>query len=570
MLKMKNPDVVVPTVYRVGGTEIIPQAPSVSPDQQQIPAVWAPAASPSTGQTRHYAAGYRPAYAPRDGYQPAYIKSQTCMSVPVPKHAMVEEEAACQHEEDRATTPRPVERTLSFEEFEQQNPFADPVPMIAPIETVATERSLVSSFNASFEDRMKEARGGSPLAEAAEREKSLLEGFLDPPKDKSEEVSGEQETRESLPQTPSFVSDVLEDFFKTVSKRKELERNHGEAEMAERKVEPEEALSTLVSGVSRLVAMVKGETPIAESPVAEEGAEETSKLEEPEKKGVEVEEEQVLSTLVQKVAVSEPEKIAEEPKVKIEVVVQQEEEVEKKDVTPAAPPLSAGFVVDVTVPDGQVFPPGAEFMKCWRMTNDGPIDWPETTEVVFVAGEPSLVKVGNEAVKVGVVKAGEQVDVWTGELKAPEVVGRYVGYWRLRDSATKTVFGNSIWAEIEVAEADHLSDESSLSGSSIVRMPTGLGIDAMSDATSVRPQSLTLTIPSSGSTTTGGGSDIGSDVSLIDDDMSDGETAAWEDARSRVVSSSVVGSAAPPAAPVTPGSPLGDDFELVYDSGSDM
>lgn len=89
-------------------------------------------------------------------------------------------------------------------------------------------------------------------------------------------------------------------------------------------------------------------------------------------------------------------------------------------VTPveeACKPLEADFIVDVTVPDGQVFPPGAEFMKCWRMVNSGTRDWPESTELVFVAGDMLLRNESVSEVKIGAVKAGSKVDLWTGELK---------------------------------------------------------------------------------------------------------------------------------------------------------
>jgi len=108
--------------------------------------------------------------------------------------------------------------------------------------------------------------------------------------------------------------------------------------------------------------------------------------------------------------------------------------------------LNAAFIEDVTVPDGQVFPPGAEFVKCWRLLNDSGRDWPESTELVFVAGEPlSIERAQSMAVELGKVSAGAEIDVWTGELKAPDVPGRYVGYWRLR--ADGELFGNSLWIE---------------------------------------------------------------------------------------------------------------------------
>ncbi|KAF7347595.1 hypothetical protein MVEN_01516400 [Mycena venus] len=133
--------------------------------------------------------------------------------------------------------------------------------------------------------------------------------------------------------------------------------------------------------------------------------------------------------------------------------------------------LCATFVNDVTLPDGQIFPPGAEFMKCWQMVNSGGVDWPAGTELVYVAGERLAREVGGPAnVPIGSVKVGAEIDLWTGELKAPETPGRYVSYWRLRDGQGK-LFGESIWIDINVTETR--SNESSLSSSSIIVMPRG-------------------------------------------------------------------------------------------------
>ncbi|KAF5323400.1 hypothetical protein D9611_005624 [Ephemerocybe angulata] len=547
LLKIRNPDVVIPTVYRVGGTVMI------TPNAEEVPAA---------SRSQEYGAGYRPAYAPRDGYNPSYLKSQTCMSIPIamPCPVPAQEQEDDSLDEERAVTPRPSkdnemdERVhaplIDFvthaeevhaeeEDVDARNPFADPepAPMIAPINGLSG--SMASSFAASLEDRLNglnAVKQSSPLTEAAEKEKSLFEGFLDRPKSSSE--AGEttkEEVKKEL--APSFVNDVLEDFFKSVGKPYvRREEPVASAAGTPKEDDDNESLSSLVSGVRSLVSLASG------NPVS------VYENIEADVKALKKEEEEEVAEAV----------LVEAPKV--DPVPEVKEEV-------PSPTLAAAFISDVTVPDGQVFPPGAEFMKCWRMVNDGNVDWPESTEVVFVAGQPGLVARGSEAVKVGVVKVGEQVDVWTGELKAPEGVGRYVGYWRLRNGDTKAVFGNSIWVEIEVAEADHMSDETgSMSGSSIVMMPTALNGEMASAASSVRPESLTLTIPSSSSTTTDGESDIGSEGSLIDY-MSDGEEVNWEDARSRADASSVAPSA---TVPVAPGSPVGEDFELVYDSSSDM
>jgi next-to-BRCA1 protein 1 len=75
------------------------------------------------------------------------------------------------------------------------------------------------------------------------------------------------------------------------------------------------------------------------------------------------------------------------------------------------------FLKHNTVSDGQIFPPGAEFVKCWRMLNDGVRDWPAATEIVFAAGDSLALDGEPQRSKVGIVAAGSEVNVWTGELK---------------------------------------------------------------------------------------------------------------------------------------------------------
>jgi len=532
LLKMKSPDVVIPTVYRVGGTEIIPRP----------------------GCTDRSVNGYQPSYQPRPAYNPVYVnRPPLAVPVPIPVRSRGnQEEHVC--DEERAATPRPAsrEKAVSIEEVQEhkdehtdeQDPFAD--PKISPIATVAS--SIVSGFQNTVEDLMSrnDLSKSSPLSETAENEKSLFQGFLDRPP-----VLAKEKEKDNNP--PSFAHD-LEEWMKKARDTFAIKTTEfsPDMDMKEKEQQAEETLASLVSGVGRLVALVAGE------PSSTAGNEQEASVKD--------------NALVAEAQSETDAEIAPEvtPAVKetvplTEAVAEPAKELEK-DVP--VPVLSAGFVADVSVPDGQLFPPGAEFMKCWRMVNDGKVDWPESTEIVFVAGQSGLVSEGSEVVKIGKVKAGEEIDVWTGELKAPEAAGKYVGYWRLRDGETMEVFGNSIWVEIQVAETDHHSDDNaSMSGSSIVQMPTALSAGAGSIATSSRhPQSLTITIPSSNSTSMDDESEIGSEGSLIDY-MSDGEVVAWEDARSGVDGS--IRSPPPAPAPV-PSSPLGDEFELVYDSSSDL
>ena len=134
--------------------------------------------------------------------------------------------------------------------------------------------------------------------------------------------------------------------------------------------------------------------------------------------------------------------------------------------------LDAACVQDVTIKHGQKFPPGAEFVKVWKLRNSGSVPWPASTEIALEGGEP----LGQDGPAfVGTVPPGGSVDVWTGGLKAPDAAGRYVGYWRLRDGSSKVPFGDLVWVDVTVEEANN-SDGDALSSSSIIVMPQSAGV----------------------------------------------------------------------------------------------
>ncbi|TBU25294.1 hypothetical protein BD311DRAFT_700421 [Dichomitus squalens] len=199
------------------------------------------------------------------------------------------------------------------------------------------------------------------------------------------------------------------------------------------------------------------------------------------------------------------------------------------------PPLLAAFVSDSNIPVGQVFPPGAEFVKSWRMRNDGAVDWPETTELVFVAGDRMAPYTGAPTkFKIGTVKAGEEVELVSGEMKAPEVPGKYVSSWRLSDG-NGNLFGQSVWVDITVAEMNEPSSDESLAASSVI-MPRTAG-QTVSARSSIEHQFSTssMTVPSAPP------SEIDSSVSLLDVSSSsssdDEDYAVYEDSRSQFVPS---------------------------------
>ena len=121
-----------------------------------------------------------------------------------------------------------------------------------------------------------------------------------------------------------------------------------------------------------------------------------------------------------------------------------------------SPPPSYGcdraqFVADVTVPDGTVFPPGASFVKVWRLRNVGTCTWNTSYKLVFDSGDqmggPSSVNMPTT------VAPGHTVDV-SVNLVAPSTSGTYRGYWKFQnDSGTPFGIGDgskSWWVEIRV------------------------------------------------------------------------------------------------------------------------
>ncbi|KAK0481541.1 hypothetical protein IW261DRAFT_1471201 [Armillaria novae-zelandiae] len=220
------------------------------------------------------------------------------------------------------------------------------------------------------------------------------------------------------------------------------------------------------------------------------------------------------------------------------------------DNLPAIVEAKADFIGDITAPDGQVFPPGAEFMKCWRMKNSGLNDWEESTQLIFVAGESFIRGSGAYLLSVGSVSAGDEVDVWTGELKAPEVPGRYIGYWRLKNGSTGQLFGDSIWIDVVVAEphrqqvdANEASEApSSMTSSSVIVMPNAPESLQPLEVTQQRLERLSLsnpnppspvTAPSSVDVVSVAGSDESfSGASLVSAPSSDSsDEELWEDSR---------------------------------------
>jgi hypothetical protein len=113
----------------------------------------------------------------------------------------------------------------------------------------------------------------------------------------------------------------------------------------------------------------------------------------------------------------------------------------------------AGFVSDVTVPDGTNFAPDAKFTKTWRLKNIGTCSWTTSYSLVFYSGEQmgttAAINLPNK------VDPGQTIDL-SVEMTAPSKNGTYRGNWELRNAAG-VLFGigskatSPFWVEIKVS-----------------------------------------------------------------------------------------------------------------------
>lgn len=102
-----------------------------------------------------------------------------------------------------------------------------------------------------------------------------------------------------------------------------------------------------------------------------------------------------------------------------------------------------------TIPDGTKFIPGAAFTKTWRLMNSGSSTWGTDYKFVFFQGD----QMGGAAeYRINVpVEPGKIYDMSVA-LKAPEALGSYKGYWKIK-TPSGAMFGpgnTGFWVTIEV------------------------------------------------------------------------------------------------------------------------
>ena len=138
----------------------------------------------------------------------------------------------------------------------------------------------------------------------------------------------------------------------------------------------------------------------------------------------------------------------------------------------------ATFLSDITIPDGVSIPPGTRFKKTWALRNDGVTTWSGKYELIFLSGD-QLGSPAAQALVINPVAPGE-MGLISVELLAPEKLGKYIGFWKMR-SPDGTVFGvgadnRPLYTEINVAKAyyflDNLCSASWSTGENLLYCPS--------------------------------------------------------------------------------------------------
>lgn len=102
--------------------------------------------------------------------------------------------------------------------------------------------------------------------------------------------------------------------------------------------------------------------------------------------------------------------------------------------------------VDVNVPDGTTMSPGQDFVKTWRVKNNGSCPWGAGYKLVY-AGYADDMK-GQFQPMTQVIQPGEEVEL-SVQFKAPDKTGEYLSAWQMQNPKGIT-FPIAIYVKIVV------------------------------------------------------------------------------------------------------------------------
>jgi len=97
-----------------------------------------------------------------------------------------------------------------------------------------------------------------------------------------------------------------------------------------------------------------------------------------------------------------------------------------------------GGDVDVTIPDGTQMTPGQQFVKTWKIKNDGICTWGSGYKMVYAGYTDQMSGVAQPL--NGVIGPGQEVEV-SVQFKAPTKAGEYVSAWTMQNAAGLRFFG---------------------------------------------------------------------------------------------------------------------------------
>jgi hypothetical protein len=105
---------------------------------------------------------------------------------------------------------------------------------------------------------------------------------------------------------------------------------------------------------------------------------------------------------------------------------------------------SAAYVADVAVPDNTRFDKNKDFVKTWRVRNNGTCAWSADTALAFVNGA----QLGaSSPVRVGALDVGRTIDI-SVTMKSGNSDGSFSGFWQLRNA--DGAFGDQLSVVVRV------------------------------------------------------------------------------------------------------------------------
>lgn len=94
--------------------------------------------------------------------------------------------------------------------------------------------------------------------------------------------------------------------------------------------------------------------------------------------------------------------------------------------------------IDVNVPDGTQMTPGQQFVKTWKIKNDGICTWGAGYKVVYAGYFDQMSGVAQPI--NGVIGPGQEVEI-SVQFKAPTKAGEYVSAWTMQNANGIRFFG---------------------------------------------------------------------------------------------------------------------------------